>query len=185
MAMKKRLFIAIEIPEKITEKIVKLQKELKKTIEAKWVKPDNIHLTLIFLGQIAEEKITSVEGALKSLKFNQFNLRARGLGGFPNLKHPHVLWIGIDESVELSKIQENLFNSLRSKGFRIEDRKFSGHLTLARVRSKIDSSSLIKNKNLDFGEIKVKKIVLCESELKPEGPKHQKCFEIELKPEKN
>jgi len=182
--MKKRMFIAIEIPLKIKNKIIELQNELKKKIAGKWIAINNMHLTLIFLGEVEKEKLPSIKLILKTLKTSQFNLKVRNLGGFPNLKRPHVLWIGIERSNKLLEIQNHLYQKLKEKKFRIEDRKFIGHLTLARIRSKINSKYLEKFEQIDLGEFKVEEIVLFRSELTSSGANHQKCFEIELKPEK-
>ena len=179
------MFIAIDIPAGIKEKIAIFQNELNRLIDAKWVGKDNMHLTLVFLGEIEGERKSAIKEILNELKkFHQFKLKVHGFGGFPDLNRPSVLWIGLEDSEELFKLQKNLVNKLKENGFLIEDRPFVGHLTVARIKSKVNLPKLARFEKKNWGEFKVETIILYQSELKKEGPRHKKCFEIELLPEK-
>ena len=140
-----RVFIAVEISdEKILNKIQSFQEDLE--INAKPTKTNQIHFTLQFLGEIDEEKCEKVKELLKEITFSQFDLSLKGVGGFPNLKNPRVIWIGIDKkgAEKLVEITKEIQMKLTSLGFE-KDKKFKPHLTVFRVKHKInDISSQMK-----------------------------------------
>jgi len=173
-----RLFIAVNLEEELKKKIIPFQEELKKTgADVKWVEVKNLHLTLKFLGEVNEEKVSSIEQVVAPIlkDFPSFEMRLSGFGVFPNLNYPRVIWLGIKEGGEQLKIlSEKIENSLISLGFPKEDRPFTAHLTLGRVRSAKNKQELIKKieekKNEEIGTQKVEKIYLMQSFLKPTGP---------------
>lgn len=184
-----RSFLAIEIPQSVLGKIREVQEELG-TIGAdiKWVEPENIHLTLKFFGNIEE---TSIDLIIKSaeevmVSFAPFTLKVKDIGGFPNLKNPRVIWVGIvDNEKILSKFHKMLESRFEKIGFRGEDRAFQPHLTLGRVRSARGKAELIKRmekfKGNDFGEFEVDKVVLFKSDLTKEGPIYTPLKEVRFK----
>lgn len=185
MIMKNRLFIAIEISNSLRQKIAKLQQDLKsKGFIAKWVKPENIHLTLVFLGAIDKKRQQEVESVLREIDFRQFILKTSGLGLFPNSRRPRILWLGLKDSKELFNLQDFLARSLKKRGLKIDSRKFLGHLTIARFKSK-PAPKLLEAVREPIGQFPVKEVCLFQSKLLIEGPKYQKCFAIGLKPVKN
>src|SRR5262245_38401050 len=116
---KKRLFVAIGLPGEVREALEKLQQELKRLArDAKWVKPDGIHLTLKFLGYVAQEKIASITESLAQVANGcaQTPIEVRGCGAFPNTRRPNVLWVGA-EAENLSRIQERVESSMEALGF--------------------------------------------------------------------
>ncbi len=173
-----RTFIAIKLTPEISSNISKLQEELKKTsAQVKWVKPENIHLTLKFLGHVTPEELEKVKLITKETlePFAPFEVSISGLGAFPKIKYPRVIWVGVDQGKEeLKRMVSNLEERLARIGFAKEKRPFSPHLTLGRVKSSkgrerlIEALSLVKASNL--GNMRVTKISIMKSELRPEGP---------------
>ena len=107
----KHLFIAVEIPEKIKEKIAELKKKLKaEGLAGRWVDVANIHLTIVFLGEINEEEIPSIIRLIESSKMPAFNVECENLGGFPSFTRPHTLWIGIAKLAKLKILHQVVVN---------------------------------------------------------------------------
>ena len=136
-----RAFIAIELPYEVKKDLSKILDKLKPGREkvVKWVNPNSIHLTLKFLGNIPENKIVDITHSIaKSSAFiHPFDLQLQGLGAFPNLRSPRVVWVGVGGDIpSVVSLQRNIDQSLVSLGFSPEKREFSPHLTLGRVRDK-------------------------------------------------
>ena len=169
-----RVFIAVEISDvDILKKIQRFQENLQ--IDAKPTKIDQIHFTLQFLGEIDEEKCKKVKDLLKTITFSQFDLSLKGVGGFPNLKNPRVIWIGIDEkgAGKLIEVAKEIEMKLTPLGFE-KDKKFKPHLTVLRVKHEVGDISLrIKEyEAIEFGTQVVSKIKLKRSVLSPKGPEY-------------
>lgn len=173
-----RLFFAIEIPEKIQQKILGVQQELKKSgADIKWVKPANIHLTLKFLGEVEDEKLPELVrvGEKISKDFSPFAVEICGVGVFPNINRPRVIWAGIENgSKEMENLSELLSRQLAKIGFPEEKRRFVGHLTIGRVKSPQRKGHLIESfkslEKADFGRFPVSSLSLIKSQLTPAGP---------------
>jgi len=176
-----RSFIAIELPEEVRRGLAKLRSELERAEHrfVKWVDPEGIHLTLKFLGNIPFKQVTEVTKAIEEAAQGvaPFHLEISGLGAFPNLKQPRVLWVGIGGEIDtLLRLQQNIDSALASLGFAKEERPFMPHLTLARIRQ---GASPLERRN--FGElamsasfeasypIDAKVVSLMRSQLTPEG----------------
>jgi len=171
-----RTFIAIELPEDIKKKIEQLQAPLKKTDAfVSWVKPKNIHVTLKFLGEVSEEKIGAVfsatEKALEGAR--KFTMNLQGMGGFPDLKRPRVIWVGTGSGEkELSRMAERIEQEMEKIGFPKEKRKFSPHFTIGRVKSQKNIEGLlrlVKSSDFQTDEIQVEEVVVMKSQLHPAG----------------
>ncbi len=171
-----RTFIAIELPQELTSQIDQLQTVLRKTsADVSWVKPQNVHITLKFLGEVREEKIEEVyqatEQSVKELRKFQVNLQ--GLGGFPNMKRPRVIWIGVEKGKEVlaqvyPKVEEEFFRI----GFAKENRDFTPHLTIGRVKSPKNLERLaveINQTKFQTEEFEIKDVVVMKSTLLPTG----------------
>lgn len=178
-----RLFTAIDVPQ--FPKIVEFMNAIKNTgADVKLVEPHNIHITLVFIGEIPENKLSLVKEAVSSISFNSFKIRLRGTGAFPNLSRPRVVWIGIEEGLqELRSIRGTLLKELLGRGIRPDDEKeFSPHLTIGRVKGPSNILNLINSinefQNVDFGEITVQKIILFKSTLTPKGPIYDPLLEV-------
>jgi len=136
-----RAFIAIELPGSVKSALSQLQDNLKRSEHAsvKWVDTGSIHLTLKFLGNIATETIPELTKVLSEAArgITPFHLELGEMGVFPNLRAPRVVWVGLrGETATLSVLQENIESALIPLGFPPENRAFSPHLTLGRVREK-------------------------------------------------
>ncbi len=170
-----RIFIAIELPAEIKQNLIKIQSSFL-DIKARWVKPEHMHLTLVFLGEIEEKKLIEIEQVCHQAakNFNKFNIEFSGLGAFPNFGQPHTLWVGIKKSPVLQNLQQQISAGLIQKGFKIEKRPFQPHLTLARLKKQQDLTAIIsKFKQPEFGKFQVSEFNIFASQLFSEGPKHQ------------
>lgn len=176
-----RAFIAIELDHQIQVSISKLSHELSTNIpyRLRWVKPDLIHLTLSFFGNIPAEKTGILSGLINTAVNNTrpFEVTLRGMGCFPNLNRPRVIWIGMEQSFPLNNLQKSLTQSLKETGFEIETRPFSPHLTLSRVPETTAQPVLqqigreIENyKSVEVGSMQVSQVKLIKSDLTPAGP---------------
>ena len=175
-----RAFIAVEISnEEILEKIQTFQKNVK--IDAKPTRVDQIHFTLQFLGEIDDAKCQQVKDVLNEVSFSQFDVLLRNVGGFPNLRSPRVIWIGLekDGAKKLTELASEIGTKLVKLGFE-KDNKFKPHLTIFRVKKKIDnvSSILTDFETTKFGTETVSKIKLKKSVLSPKGPEYSDLLEV-------
>jgi len=166
-----RTFVAIEVNNKdVLNSIHKIQTEL--NIKAKPVELHNMHFTVQFLGEVSEEKIGKISDALNCIEFSAFSIRFASIGVFPKPNSPRVIWIGTDDGVnELEKLAEMIRSNLSHLGFS-PDKKFIPHVTIFRVKNKIEdlSSKLEKFSSYSFGKQLVSEIKLKISELTPNGP---------------
>jgi 2'-5' RNA ligase len=145
-----RCFIAIELPDEVKAGLKDIQARLKSGSQApvKWVDPYGVHLTLKFLGGVDGAKIAPITAAVAEAAkgIAPFSLKVEGLGAFPNLRRVQVVWVGVSGEVDrLSDLQQRLENNLAGLGFAPEKRRFTPHLTLARVR---DQASLAEREGL-------------------------------------
>jgi len=136
-----RAFIAIELPEPVKEALGRILSGLKERDHSpvKWVDSEGIHLTLKFLGNIPDGRVTEITTAYSRAltDASPFRLELNGLGAFPNLRNPRVVWVGIGGDItNLLKFQKNIERALVPLGFPAEKRFFSPHLTLGRVRDR-------------------------------------------------
>jgi RNA 2',3'-cyclic 3'-phosphodiesterase len=185
-----RTFIAIELPGEILEAIRELQDRLKaEKMNLRWVEPGSIHLTLKFLGEIHSQDIKDVSRALEKAagQVQPFDLHSKGIGAFPGLNHPRVLWTGIGGDTEsLSKLAGILECELATLGFEREPRPFKGHLTLARARERetVDPVRMteVAGRFMHFKTkgFAVREVVIFKSSLKPGGPVYEKLFTVSL-----
>jgi 2'-5' RNA ligase len=178
-----RVFVAVEISnDKILKNIETFQKNVQ--IDAKPTKIDQIHFTLKFLGEIDETKCEQVKDIIKKISFSSFDLSLKGVGGFPNLKNPRVIWIGINENGadKLTAIANEIGMKLATLGFE-NDKKFKSHLTIFRVKKKINDISVMTKKyqSVEFGIQTVSKIKVKRSVLSPKGPEYSDLLEVNAK----
>jgi 2'-5' RNA ligase len=183
-----RSFLAIEIPRLIQKKIEEVQEDLQLSeADIRWVNPEKIHLTLKFFGNIEESRIEpivkSIERPIQSSA--PFSLKVRGLGAFPHLKNPRVIWVGlVDGNEVLAYFQKQLEEELEKIGFEPEERAFHPHLTLGRMKSSKGKAELVgrmeRYKEEEFGDFKVERIILFKSDLRPTGPIYTPLRELKL-----
>ena len=144
----------------------------------KWVAEQSIHLTLKFLGEATEEAVAAVSKTLAavSAEHRPFNVSVHGIGAFPSMRHPNVLWVGMDCPEELQTLHRDIDEALSVLGFEREERRFSPHLTIGRVKEKKGVDLVVKElSTFDgalFGTIHVAEVVLMRSTLKPSGAEY-------------
>src|SRR5260370_36722651 len=130
-----RLFVALEIPSAVRENLAELLKSLRSmSPQTRWVRPENLHLTLKFIGEVPETKLAAIRSALAGARSDQpVTLDFRGLGFFPNEKHPRAFWAGIEASPNLKLLAAEIENAMEKVGIPREERPFSPHLMLTRL----------------------------------------------------
>jgi 2'-5' RNA ligase len=188
MAETIRSFIAFELPENIISSIRKVQENMKAYgFDMRWVRPENIHLTLKFLGNIDQADVPKIGKLLDESAegYPPMRLTAKGIGVFPGIKRPRVLWMGLKGQTDsLIGLQKTIDEKLGAIGLPRESRSFKGHLTLARVKGSVDSNRLcdaIKELGgFESEPFDADKIVLFKSELKPGGSVYTKLLSISL-----
>ena len=191
-----RSFIAIELPTELKQELARLESQLKAGNQpwVKWVKPDSIHLTLKFLGNIDTDTTATITRAIKESArgIEPFRLEVKELGVFPNLKRVRVAWVGISGQVDkLSLLQKRLESQLTPLGFTAESRPFTPHLTLARLSERASPDEqqgfgrLIASTSFEGGDIEVKEISLMKSQLTRAGAIYSRISQIELKREQS
>ncbi|MFP3980960.1 MAG: RNA 2',3'-cyclic phosphodiesterase [Desulfobacterales bacterium] len=173
-----RAFIAVALPAHVTEALGALQKKLRDFgIRMKYTDPENIHLTLKFLGDIRASDVEAINAQLSAAAagFSPMTLSAAGLGAFPSIRRPRVLWTGVaGQSQMLEALQQEVENAMAAIGFEKENRRFSGHFTLGRFKGKADADRLAEAIR-QFGDFATDEFVadavhLFESTLTPKGP---------------
>lgn len=178
-----RLFVALQIPSAVRGNLDALIKELRalepasSTKKSRWVRPENLHVTLKFIGETSPEKLEAIGAALSAVHSVQpIELRFRGLGFFPNEKRARVLWVGIEAPPSLAAIAGDVDLNLEKAGFRREDRAFTPHLTLARLQPPGIAQELhaaVQGRAArDFGVLHTGEFHLIESKLKPSGAEY-------------
>jgi 2'-5' RNA ligase len=183
-----RSFICIVLPEELKAKIAELQSGLKREpVSVSWTKPENVHLTLKFLGDVEETRLEQVKEAISQTAqaHARFELIAHSCGVFPNEKNPRVLWVGLkDESGVLSPLVAEIEERLSRIGFAKEDRPFRVHLTIGRVRSRGNAQELARKliaSDFPAHRFPVERIVLMRSDLKPTGAVYTPLHSAELR----
>lgn len=182
-----RTFIAISVPEQVKEKISDLQRKLKtRGGHIKWVRPQSMHLTLKFLGDVEESKIDAIAESVREAVSTQkpFTISVSGTGVFPHPGRPRVLWVGVEQGREtLTLLADNIDRSFTALGFKPEKRKFSAHLTLGRVKSlkNIDDTLRVMNATeFQGGSFRTEELMVMKSELRPEGAQYTTLHKIKL-----
>lgn len=175
-----RSFVAIEISSnEIINLISKFQSEI--NINAKPVEPYNLHFTMQFLGEISQETAKKVMLSLNAIKFSKFVVNFKGVGVFPKLNFPRIVWIGTDENSGnlLIKLAKKVEDALTPLGFSV-DKPFKPHITVFRIKNKIGdiSKELDKFKSIDFGTQEITGFKLKQSVLSSKGPIYSDLMEI-------
>jgi 2'-5' RNA ligase len=174
-----RLFIGIQITN--TEHLKKIQEDLKKILSKsliKWVDPENFHITLKFLGEVDSPVIEPLIQVLEHLTINssKFILNSNGFGIFGPQKRPRAIYYGFQENSVLISLQRSIEKSLSELGFDFEEKSFSPHLTLGRVKSLFEKEKLLhalKTKDEKHNSFEIKEFQLIKSNLTQEGPNYR------------
>lgn len=184
---KLRTFIAIDIPMSQKEQIARLQGELRRLGgRISWTRPEGIHLTLQFLGDVEEEQLPLVAEAVVRAAGHSgpVEIGIAGTGAFPSLRHPRVLWVGVAEpSGRLKELAHAIAEELKALGFPPEDRDFSPHLTLGRVKDPHGAQQVVQalqDANFSGGTFVAREVRVMKSDLKPTGAEYTALYYIPL-----
>ena len=184
-----RTFIAIEIPDDIKQQMAEVQASLRKAaVDASWPRPEGIHLTLKFLGEVPEALVPEIADSLQIgiPGMDRFRLEIAGTGAFPNARNARVVWIGLSGDLEkLNAVQAAVEESMVRIGLAPEDRAFKPHLTLARIKYIRSRESLLSAleqvKDIKLPGFDVRAVSLMKSELKSSGAEYTELARVELR----
>lgn len=176
-----RSFVALDIPQTAKNEFSDLISFLKESrADVRWARAENLHLTLRFLGETTQEQADSIKGSLREIAAGEksFSIHFAGLGAFPTLQRPRLFWAGIDQGAEfLERLAERIDLAAAAIGFQREERAFSPHMTLGRVRSPRNLQELIHRiRQTEFTpaeKIPMERLTLYKSTLGREGPVYE------------
>ena len=181
-----RAFLAAEIDEELKDKIAEVQEQLKEAdAPVKFVEPHNLHFTFKFFGEIDEDKFEEIVSAVetKVQDYSPFEISIKGVGLFPNPRYIRVVWLGVEDSGPFSRLQMALDEDFQKMGFK-KERSYVPHLTMGRVRGAKNKDALLSRidelKEVEIGRMRIEKLFLKESVLKPEGPVYTTVNEFDL-----
>jgi 2'-5' RNA ligase len=173
-----RLFVALQIPSTVRENLIEFVKPLRALgPQPRWVRPENLHVTLKFIGEVVPEKVAAIRTGLAAVRSGrEVTIEFRGVGFFPNEKSPRVFWAGMNASPNLKTIAFDIDNATQKLGISPEQRPFLPHLTLARFQppplpEKL-CAAMQANAARDFGSLRTNQFHLIESKLKPSGAEY-------------
>lgn len=175
-----RTFIAVDLGKTIRDRIITLQETLAKTgAEIKWVEPENLHITLLFLGEVDARQVIDVCRMVQECATRQppFSMSVETVGCFPNERRPRIVWVGVGEGTqELCSLHDAMEGPLQELGYRREERRYTPHITLGRVKSDHPTddltASLAKRASWQAGAVSVEEILVMSSQLTPQGPQY-------------
>ncbi|MDX1412052.1 MAG: RNA 2',3'-cyclic phosphodiesterase [Nitrospirales bacterium] len=186
-----RVFWAIDLNQQVRSALREFQNRLRNYLPPiGWVRPESLHLTVKFLGEVDEEQLASIQRAVENdiKDFPSFSLQIDNVGGFPNMNQPRVLWAGVSGQIaDLQRLVSQVEEALIPLGFPAESKPFRGHLTLARIKQgsrevgRVLARSQALDQHTDFGVLPVHQLCLFRSELKPTGAVYHRLAEIPLR----
>ena len=196
-----RIFIGIDLDPEVRARIGRFLEGVEGFApDARWVRPESLHITLKFIGEQPPERVEAIAERLRRVEGNAFEIRAGGYGFFPTAKAPRVFWIGIHTGPRLAELAESIDIATAELGIPREDRPYSPHLTLARAGAERRSGSPKGRKGagsnakfgvlekllagigeLDFGTMTANEFILYQSQLSPAGSKYTKLQRFRMK----
>jgi len=191
--MEIRSFLAFELPVQIKKTVVRVSGEFRHSgLDARFVKAENIHLTVVFLGHVKTEEIEGIEEEVRNIctGYGSFDIALKGVGCFPNRRRPRVLWLGLDGDIErMSHFRDDLQIALKAFGTKEEKRPFRPHLTLGRFRSTRKIGSRLEEILFNYAALEspvesLNELYLFKSDLKPGGAVYTKLESWPLSGEK-
>jgi RNA 2',3'-cyclic 3'-phosphodiesterase len=179
-----RLFTGLDLPAEVVRNLEKLLDDLRPTARIQWSPPANLHITTKFIGEWPEERLDELKAALAALPSRpEIALDIRQVGFFPNPRSPRVFWCGI-EAPGLAELAADTDHATAALGIESEKRDYSAHLTLARIKEKLDLEPLRRKiaarASLEFGSFRAKSFFLYRSQLRPTGSVYTKLAEFPL-----
>lgn len=178
-----RLFIAIDLPDAVRAALAREQEHLRAACrgsgDIRWTRPEGVHLTLKFLGEVAATRLDEITDRLSHVAvFDRFEIDVRSFGFFPSARRPRVFWVGLEAPPALGNLAKRVEAAMAVLGFPPENRPFQPHLTLARFESQgaqpALEAALQKSGDAGFGRFIVSEFVLFESKLRPGGAQYSK-----------
>jgi 2'-5' RNA ligase len=200
-ATEMRIFIGIDLDPEVRIRIDRFLEGVEGFApDARWVRPESLHITLKFIGERPPERVEAITERLRRVESSPFEVRAGGYGFFPTAKAPRVFWIGIHSGLQLAELAEKIDIATAELGIPREDRPYSPHLTLARTGAGRRSGSprwrkgdgpnatfavlekrLAAMGELDFGAMTAHEFILYQSHLSPKGSKYSKLQRFPMK----
>jgi len=185
-----RVFLGVELSSELRQKLADLQNQLRNTLPSvNWVRPESIHLTLKFLGDVAPAMVEQLLTALEPFRKSQAPIteEIQGLGVFPHIRRPRILWIGCTGNIpSLLNLVSQIEGALEPLGFPPENKPYHPHLTLARIKhdnSKVGGvliHSALLEQPRNMGVLRIDRITLFRSELSPHGAEYNSLWEVPL-----
>jgi RNA 2',3'-cyclic 3'-phosphodiesterase len=178
-----RLFIAIDLPDSVRAALAREQARLRDACagsrDIRWTRPEGVHLTLKFLGEVASTRLPDVTSALDALgRFEPFEVDVGGFGFFPSARRPRVFWVGLEAPPALGELARRVEAAMEPLAFAREDRPFQPHLTFARFESQHPQpaldAALQKSGAGTFGRFTVTEFFLFESKIRPGGAEYSR-----------
>jgi len=194
-----RVFIGIDLDPEVRARIARFLEGVESFApEARWVRPESLHITLKFIGEQTPEQVEAISERLRGIEGSAFEIRSGGYGFFPTAKAPRVFWIGIHAGPQLAELAGSVDVAVAELGIPREDRPFSPHLTLARAGGRSGSPKWRKGNGpnstfavvekrlaamgeLDFGKMTAHEFILYQSQLSPKGSKYTKLQRFPLR----
>ncbi len=186
-----RAFIGFFTTKKIHEHVERLEEETKGIIKGKWTDPQNLHITLQFIGYIDENKAVDIIRNIQTITetYKPFSVKYKSLGAFPSPDKPRILWIGVGEgSTKLKAIAKEIQRINKRSGINPDSKPFHPHVTICRIKEadgKKVAKFIRKYKNFSFGEETVERIALIKSTLTPVNPVYTVIEEFYLRGKKD
>ncbi len=194
-----RVFIGIDLDPEVRARISRFLDGVQGFApDARWVRPESLHVTLKFIGEQKPEQVESIADRLRQVEASAFEIRSGGYGFFPTAKAPRVFWIGIHAAPQLAELAGSIDMATAELGIPREDRPYSPHLTLARAGGRSGSPKRQKGDDpntifavldkrlaampeLDFGTMMAREFILYQSQLSPAGSKYTKLQRFPLR----
>ena len=178
-----RVFLGVPLTEQLQNAIRSLQGDLKSRIrDIRWTRPENLHLTLHFFGETKQENLEKIRVSMLSVKrcHRPFLVDVIGLGAFPSLRRPRVIWLGLNPQNLLGQLHRDCRRALHAAGLVTDSRQYSPHLTIGRARHRMNELTALGNEldNQLIGHLPIDSLILYESRLSPAGAKHIPLFTI-------
>lgn len=181
-----RTFIAVDLPEEVKEGLKEIIEKYRGLNGANWIKAEGAHITIKFIGEIGRDVVEGlafeVENIVKGI--NPFNVRLEGMGVFPSISKPRVLWVGVrDEKFQLRNLHHMIDEEVRKVGIKREEKNYLPHLTIARMKGTEEKDIkpiLEEYNNKRLWEFQAKYITIFKSTLHPDGAIYQKLYEFPL-----
>jgi RNA 2',3'-cyclic 3'-phosphodiesterase len=179
-----RAFVAIDLPELLHATLAEVQRTVRGAAQgARWTRPEGIHLTLKFLGEISDSQTEQVVEALTQVSaFEPFTIEVKGFGFFPYAQRPRVFWVGVVAAPALAELAARIESRLEKIGFAREEHPFAPHLTLARFQvprpQPALETAIVAREVASLGKFEASDFFLFESKLSPQGSTYRKvmCF---------